>query len=108
VIGILSLIVLAVALFARYARRLAARWRWIYAVCAVTALYFNMFVLIVQSFRRAPGLNDLAPTQSEPPFIIAQLVLLVLFVALGIAAVKRFHPAPGEPNVSGVRAAASS
>ena len=61
-------------------------WRWIYVVTAVTALYFNCFVLIVQSFMKVPALHDLAPTQSEPPFGIAQVACLALFIAIGIAA----------------------
>jgi hypothetical protein len=93
-IGILSLVLLAVAIVALYVRHLAGAWRWIYVVCAVAALYFNVFVLVVQLFRRVTPLQAIAPTQSEPPFAVAQIVVLVLFVWLGIRAVKRFHPAP--------------
>jgi hypothetical protein len=96
VIGIISLVVLAVAIVARYRFRLVGSWRWIYVVTAVTALYFNFFVLIVQSFMKVPALHDLAPTQSEPPFGIAQVVCLALFIAIGIAAVRRFRAAPAE------------
>jgi hypothetical protein len=92
-IGILSLIVLTIAIVARYVRHLAGASRWIYVVCALVALYFNVFVLVVQLFRRVPALQELAPTQSEPPFAVAQLVVLALFIWLGIRAVKRFHPA---------------
>jgi hypothetical protein len=92
-VGIISLIVLAVAIVARYVRHLTGAWRWIYVVSAVAALYFNVFVLVVQLFRRVTVLQELAPTQSEPPFAVAQLVVLLLFVWLGIRAVKRFHPA---------------
>src|SRR5437870_12148897 len=67
-LGIMSLLVLAVAIFARYLRQLAGHWRWIYVVCAVIALYFNVFVGIVQSFEKIPALQALAPTQTEPPF----------------------------------------
>ena len=91
-VGIISLVVLGVAIVARYRRHLAGTWRPIYVVAAVVALYFNVFVGIVQAFRRVPALNALAPTQSEPPFQIAQLGALVLFVALGIVAVIRFRP----------------
>ena len=91
-VGLISLVVLGVAIVARYRRQLAGTWRPIYVVAAVVALYFNVFVLIVQAFRRVAALNALAPTQSEPPFQIAQLGALVLFVALGIAAVIRFRP----------------
>jgi hypothetical protein len=93
IIGIVSLVVLAVVLVARYARHLAGPWRWIYAGGAVLALYLNVFVLVVQLFRRVPALSNLAPTQSEPPFQVVQLIVLLLFIWLGIRAVKRFRPA---------------
>lgn len=92
IIGIVSLVVLAVVLIARYGRHLAGPWRWIYASGAVLALYLNVFVLVVQLFRRVPSLTNLAPTQSEPPFQIVQLVVLLLFIWLGIRAVKHFRP----------------
>jgi hypothetical protein len=91
-IGILSLVLLALAIVALYVRRLAGAWRWIYVVGAVLAQYFNCFILVVQLFRRVTVLQTLAPTQSEPPFAVAQLVVLVLFVWIGIRAAKRFHP----------------
>jgi hypothetical protein len=94
-IGILSLIALAVAIFGRYPRRLAGAWRRIYVISAVLALYFNVFVLIAQAFQKVPALQALAPTQSEPPFAIAQLMVLVLFVVLGIAATIRFRGPQG-------------
>ena len=96
-VGIISLVVLAVAIVARYARHLVGAWRWIYVVCATVALYFNVFVLIVQSFQKVPALKALAPTQTEPPFLAAQLLALILFVVLGIvAAIKfRWSPIPG-------------
>ena len=93
-IGAVSMLVLAVALIALYAKHLVGSWRWIYVVAAVLALYFNVLVLIVQSFQKVPTLNTLAPTQSEPPFLIAQGVALMAFLFLGIAAVLRFRPAP--------------
>ena len=92
-VGIVSLVVLVVAIFARYIRHLAGIWRGIYAVSAVTALYLNVFVLVVQLFRRVTLLQALAPTQSETPFKVAQLVVLVLFVWLGFRAVKGFRTA---------------
>jgi len=92
VIGILSLIVLAIALVARYGLRMSGAWRRIYVVTASVALYFNVFVLIVQSFEKVPALKALAPTQKEPPFAIAQLLVLALFIVLTAFAVKRFHP----------------
>jgi hypothetical protein len=91
-VGLISLVVLAVALFARYGRRLAGAWRWIYAVAAVLALYLNVFVLVAQLFQKVPGLKALAPTQSEPPFQIAQAAALVLMIVLAAVAVRRFRP----------------
>ncbi len=88
---IISLVVLAAALYALYARRLAGAWRWIYVVTAVAALYFNVFVLVVQSFQKIPFFNALAPTQTEPPFAIAQLLTLGIFILFGIVGVRRFR-----------------
>lgn len=93
VVGVISLIMLAIAIFARYACHLAGAWRRTYAITAVMALYLNVFVLIVQLFKHVPALSALAPTQTEPPFKIAQVCNLVLFVVLGIFAAKRFRPA---------------
>jgi hypothetical protein len=93
-LGIISLIVLAVAIYARYPRQLAGAWRWIYVVTAVIALYFNVFVGVVQSFEKIPALHALAPTQTEPPFKITQLAVLALFILLGILAVMQFRPEP--------------
>lgn len=90
-VGILSLLVLAVAIIARYVLHLAAAWRGIYVVCAAVALYLNVFVLVVQLFEKVPALRAMAPTQKEPPFLGAQLVVLALFVALTIVAAKRFR-----------------
>ena len=92
-VGILSLVVLAIAIFALYSRRLANAWRWIYVGSAIMSLYLNVFVLVAQLFAKVPSLKALAPTQAEPPFAIAQGVVLVLFLALGVGAVKKFHPA---------------
>jgi hypothetical protein len=94
VVGILSLIVLAVAIVARYTLHLRGVWRAIYVVTASIALYFNCFVLVVQLFEKVPALHALAPTQKEPPFAVAQLLLLVLFVVVTVMAVKRFRIAP--------------
>jgi hypothetical protein len=93
VTGILSMIVLAIALFAFYARHLSGAWRAIYVVTALIALWFNAFVGVVQAFQKIGALSALAPTQSEPPFLFAQAGLLVLFVIFGFLAVRRFHPA---------------
>jgi hypothetical protein len=93
--GIVSLVVLGVALIALYAKHLAGSWRWIYVTAAATALYFNVLVLIVQSFQKVPALHALAPTQSEPPFLISQGVALVAFLVLGFIAASRFRPSAG-------------
>lgn len=97
-IGILSLVILAVAIVARYVKHVAGPWRWIYVLGATLAQYFNVFVLVVQLFRRVPALQPLAPTQSEPPFAVAQLVVLALFVWFTIVALKRFRPEPALPQ----------
>jgi hypothetical protein len=94
VVGLLSLVVLTIAVYARYARRLQGTWRSVYVGGAVTALYLNVFVLIVQAFLKVPALNAAAPTQSEPPFLVAQLIALVLFAALGVLATVRFRSEP--------------
>jgi hypothetical protein len=93
-VGIISLLVLAVAIYARYPRQLAGHWRWIYVVTAVIALYFNVFVAVVQAFEKVPALKVMAPTQTEPPFKLTQLVVLALFVVLGIVAAIRFRNEP--------------
>ena len=89
--GVISLLVLAVAIFARYRLRLIGAWRWIYVVTEMIALYLNVFVLIAQLFQKVPSLNALAPTQTELPFLVAQLFTLVIFVVLTIAAAIRFR-----------------
>lgn len=94
VVGILSLLMLAVAIFARYPRRLAGAWRRIYVICAMVALYLNCFVLVAQMFLKLPALHALAPKGNEPPFLIAQLALLAIFVWLTIVAARRFHCEP--------------
>jgi hypothetical protein len=90
--GIISVAVLAVAIVALYGKHLMGAWRWIYVVAAMASLYLNVFVLVVQAFLKVPFLRQLAPKGNEPPFLIAQTVVLVLFVALGIVAVIRFRP----------------
>ncbi len=97
IVGVISLIVLAIALFALYGRRLAGVWRPAYVVCAVLALYLNCFVGVVQAFQKLAFLQPLAPTQSEPPFVAAQGAVLLLFVILGFLSVRRFHPPQGAP-----------
>ena len=95
--GAVSLLLLAAALVALYGKHLTGAWRWIYVVTAVTALYLNVLVLIVQAFLKVPQLQSLAPNGNEPPFLIAQTAALLLFVALGIAAIIRFRPASMRP-----------
>jgi len=92
VVGALSLIVLIIAIVARYSKGMAGGWRTTYVITSVVALYFNVFVLVAQSFGKIPSLHALAPTQSEPPFAIAQIAVLVIFIVLGIFSVKRFRP----------------
>lgn len=93
-VGILSLIVLAIAIPARYVRHLLGAWRKTYVITAVIALYLNFFVLIAQSFQKIDALKALAPTQSEPPFVVAQVVALALFVLLGTLAAIKFRAEP--------------
>lgn len=92
VVGVISLVVLAITIVALYKYRLAGKARWIYVVGAVVALYLNAFVGVVQAFQKIALLQPLAPTGSEPPFAVAQAVVLALFVAAGVRAVKKFHP----------------
>ena len=91
-IGILSLVLLAIACIALYGMKLSGAWRWIYVVTAVPALYFNCFVAVAQSFQKIPALQALAPTQSEPPFQVTQLIVLVIFIVATIVAIRKFHP----------------
>jgi hypothetical protein len=91
IVGGISLLVLAVAIVARYLKRLTGAWRRIFVVTAVLALYLNVFVLVVQLFQKIPGLVAVAPTQSAPAFVVTQLFILVLFAGIGWAAVKGFR-----------------
>jgi hypothetical protein len=95
-VAIVSLIVLAVAISARYKFHLAGAWRWIYVIGATTALYLNVFVLVVQAFMKVPALKALAPTQTEPPFLVAQSLVLVVYLGFTILAAKRFHIEPAQ------------
>ena len=87
----------AIALIAFYGYRLAGAWRWIYVAGALAAFYLNVFVAVVQAFQKLPFLRALAPTGSEPPFAVAQLLVLAGFIALGVVAVRRFHPGVPAP-----------
>jgi hypothetical protein len=93
-LGILSLLILPVAIYARYARRMVGHWRLTYVITAMIALYLNCFVLVVQSFMKIPPLKAVAPTQSEPPFAVAQLILLLAFILSTVLGAIRFHPKP--------------
>jgi hypothetical protein len=92
IVGTVSLVLLAVAVGALYVFHLAGVWRGIYIATATAALYLNVFIAVVQSFQKLSFLQPLAPTQSEPPFVIAQVAVLTVFIVLGIVAVVRFHP----------------
>ncbi|HEV8427072.1 MAG TPA: hypothetical protein VGQ41_04115 [Pyrinomonadaceae bacterium] len=94
IVGIISLVILAAAIFARYSCKLAGAWRWVYVITAALALYLNVFVGIAQAFQKIPTLNALAPTQTELLFAIAQLVVLVLFIVLTVVAVRTFRVIP--------------
>ena len=91
-VGVISLVALAAAIAALYGFRLRGAWRWIYVLTAAFALYLNCFVAVVQAFQKIPALHALAPTGSEPAFVITQVLVLGLFVILGILALRRFHP----------------
>ena len=93
VVGILSLIVLVLAVIARRRSTASGAWRGTYVISAILALYFNIFVLIVQSFEKIPALHALAPTQSEMPFKLAQLATLIVIIALTTMAFKKYRPA---------------
>lgn len=93
IVGILSLVLLAIAVAALYAYRLRGFWRPTYVVTAVASLYLNVFVLVAQGFAKVPALHVLAPEGKEPPFAIAQGIVLVVFLVLGWLAVRRFKPA---------------
>lgn len=93
-VGTLSLVLLAIAVLAIYGLRLRGAWRWIYVATAMTALYLNCFVGVIQAFAKLPPLHQFAPTQSEPPFLIVQVIVLAFFVVLGFLAARRFHPTP--------------
>lgn len=92
VLGVLSMIVLGLAVVARYGGNFEGRWRGTYVVSTLLAQFFNVFVLVVQSFEKVPVLHAMAPTQTEGPFKIAQLAALVLFVVLGVLTYRNFRP----------------
>jgi hypothetical protein len=95
IIGILSLVLLAIACLALYVMKLAGPWRWIYVLTALISLYLNTFVLVIQSFLKIPALSALAPgaPPSGPVFGAVQGIVLVFFVIMIIGALRRFRPA---------------
>jgi hypothetical protein len=106
VVGALSLVALALAIAARYRYQLVGGWRKTYVISAVIALYFNVFVLFAQLFQKVAPLKALAPTGSEPPFLVTQIVVMVLFVVLGFRAVSNFRES--EPAFASRKAAAGA
>jgi len=92
IVGLISLIVLAITIPALYIFHLRGAWRWIYIAGTVISLYFNVFVGVVQAFQKVSFFKALAPTQTEPPFLVAQVLVLLLFVVLAVLGVRRFHP----------------
>ncbi len=92
IVGAIALVILAGVLLAARRQRLGS-WRWIYAAGMVASTYLLCFVLVVQSFKHVPILTPLAPTGSEPPFKMVQLIVLLVFVALGVQSVRKFRPA---------------
>ncbi len=95
-IGILSLVLLAIACIALYGMKLSGVWRWIYVLTAMISLYLNVFVLVIQSFLKIPALHALAPSvpPAEPPFAVVQGIVLIFFIIVIVGAVRRFRPAP--------------
>jgi hypothetical protein len=99
-VGCLTLAVLALAIIALYSYKLSGAWRGAYVIGSIIALYFNCFVLVVQTFQKVGIFHALAPTQKEPPFAAAQAVLLVVFIGLGFAAFKKFRPIARAPTAA--------
>ena len=95
IVGGVSLVVLAIAIAARYWKQLAGAWRGVFVVTTVVALYLNVFVLFAQLFAKVPAMVALAPTQTSPAFVVTHLIALALFVVLGRAAVKGFRTERG-------------
>jgi hypothetical protein len=92
VLGVISIVPITLAFLARYRHRLAGPWRGVYIISAVVTLYFNCFVLVVQSFQKIPSLHALAPTPSELPLQLTQLVTLVMFIVAGVVSFKNYRP----------------
>jgi hypothetical protein len=96
-VGILSLILLAIAALAVYVLRVSGPWRWIFVIAAMAALYLDAFVGVIQAFAKLSFLHELAPNGNEPPFVIVQVIVLAAFVVLGFLAVRRYHPRAAKP-----------
>jgi hypothetical protein len=94
ILGIITVPVLAITIYARYSKRLVGPWRWIYVIGAVMTLYFNLFVLVVQLFQKVAVLHASAPTETESLFKLTQLAVLIVSILLAIVAVIRFRPEP--------------
>jgi hypothetical protein len=92
IVGAISLLVLAVTALALYSFRLRGKWRVVFVLGATLSLYFNVFVLVAQAFLKIRSLHALAPTGSEPPFAVAQAVVLLAFIAIAVTAARRFRP----------------
>jgi len=89
-VGVLSLVILSIGCYARYARRMVGGWRATYITTAIAAQYFNVFVLVIQLFLKVPALHELAPEGKEPPFAVAQGVVILAFLVTGVLALRRF------------------
>ena len=96
IVGVLSLVLLAIACIALYVMKLSGAWRWIYVLTAMVSLYLNVFVLVIQSFLKIPALTALAPGNppSGPTFAVVQGIVLLFFVVVIIGALRRFRPMP--------------
>ena len=93
IVAIISLVLLAIAVYALYGKGLSGIWRAVYIVTAMLALWFNVFVLIAQSFQKVALLNVYAPTGAEPPFAITQGIVLLFFIFLIVLGIRRFRTA---------------
>jgi len=93
IVGVISLVILAIACYARYSKNMAGRWRATWLTTAVMAQWFNCFVLVAQLFLKVPALHAMAPEGNEPPFAIAQGVVLLAFIAIGVVSLRKFRPA---------------
>ena len=91
-VGIITTLLLVVAIYAYASQKVAGKWRSAFIGSSIAALYLNCFVLVVQLFQKMPALNALAPKQTEPAFIVTHLIVLTIFIALALAALKQPHP----------------